>query len=247
MRGVFPDEKALNLGGIILANRTFVLYNKGMTLSFRWIFSGIVLGAVFLIFAANAIGQIQVVAASTEEPSFAVPEETLPAPVESAETAETAPVEEASAPQEEPQPSDDAACEVSPRFPEAVYRWCGLITRYASENGLDPDLIAALIVQESGGKPDAYSRSGAVGLMQVMPRDGIAASFRCVNGPCFASRPSMAELYDPEFNIRYGTRMLAGLISKRGSVRDGLMAYGPMNVGYSYADKVLAIYERFRD
>lgn len=221
-----------------------------MTIPFRWILSGIALGAAFLIFAANAIGQIQVVAASTEEPSFSAPAETLSAPADSADAAEAVeapPAGDAPAPREEPPASDDSACEVSPRFPEAVYRWCALITRYASENGLDPDLVAALIVQESGGKPDAYSRSGAVGLMQVMPRDGIAASFRCVNGPCFASRPSMAELYDPEFNIRYGTRMLAGLISRRGSVRDGLMAYGPMNVGYSYADKVLAIYERFRD
>ncbi|BAJ64980.1 lytic transglycosylase domain-containing protein [Anaerolinea thermophila] len=221
-----------------------------MTLPFRWIFTGIVLGASFLIFAANAIGQIQVVAASTEEPSFSAPVETLAPPgesTESAPSAESAPAESAPTAQEEAKSSGDGNCEVSPRFPEAVYRWCDLITRYANENGLDPDLVAALIVQESGGKPDAYSRSGAVGLMQVMPRDGIAASFRCVNGPCFASRPSMAELYDPEFNIRYGTRMLAGLISKRGSVRDGLMAYGPMNVGYSYADKVLAIYERFRD
>lgn len=221
-----------------------------MTLPFRWIFTGIVLGASFLIFAANAIGQIQVVAASTEEPSFSAPAETLAPSGESTESgpsAESAPAESAPAQQEEAISSGDGNCEVSPRFPEAVYRWCNLITRYANENGLDPDLVAALIVQESGGKPDAYSRSGAVGLMQVMPRDGIAASFHCINGPCFASRPSMAELYDPEFNIRYGTRMLAGLISKRGSVRDGLMAYGPMNVGYSYADKVLAIYERFRD
>jgi len=44
-------------------------------------------------------------------------------------------------------------------------------------------LIAAVILQESGGDPSAYSSSGAVGLMQVMPRDGIAAEFMCVNGP----------------------------------------------------------------
>ena len=103
------------------------------------------------------------------------------------------------------------------------------------------------MVQESGGNPDAYSHSGAVGLMQVMPRDGLAAGFMCVNGPCFGSRPSMSELYDPEFNVSYGTRMLSGLVAKRGSVRDGLMAYGPANVGYYYADKVLAIYENNRN
>ena len=57
----------------------------------------------------------------------------------------------------------------------------------------------------------------------------------------------MSELYDPEFNVSYGTRMLSGLVAKRGSVRDGLMAYGPANVGYYYADKVLAIYENNRN
>lgn len=91
----------------------------------------------------------------------------------------------------------------------------------------------------------AYSRSGAVGLMQVMPRDGLAAKFQCVNGPCFASRPTRAELEDPAFNIEYGTRMLAGLYQRLESWRDALRSYGPMDVGYSYADKVLAIYERY--
>ncbi|NTU75976.1 MAG: lytic transglycosylase domain-containing protein, partial [Anaerolineaceae bacterium] len=84
------------------------------------------------------------------------------------------------------------------------------------------------------------------GLMQVMPRDGIAANFMCANGPCFASRPSIQELYDPEFNISYGARMLAGLINKRGSIRDGLQAYGPMDVGYYYADLVIKIMNTYR-
>ena len=82
--------------------------------------------------------------------------------------------------------------------------------------------------------------------MQVMPRDGIAASFECPNGPCFASRPTIEELQDPDFNIEYGTRMLAGLLGRYGNLREALRAYGPMNSGYSYADKVLAIYENYR-
>jgi soluble lytic murein transglycosylase-like protein len=107
-------------------------------------------------------------------------------------------------------------------------------------------LIAAVILQESGGNSMAYSSSGAVGLMQVMPRDGLAAQFQCVNGPCFASRPAIAELQDPAYNIEYGTRMLAGLVSRTGEVREALKAYGPMDRGYSYADTVLAIYENYR-
>ena len=74
-----------------------------------------------------------------------------------------------------------------------------------------------------------------------MPR-----SFECINGPCFASRPTIEELQDPRFNIEYGTRMLANLIAKLGSPREALKAYGPMDVDYSYADRVLAIYENYR-
>lgn len=138
-------------------------------------------------------------------------------------------------------------CRVSPQFPEKVRQWCDLITHYAENRGLPPDLVAAVIYQESGGNPSAYSKSGAVGLMQVMPSDGISASFMCVNGPCFANRPSTEKLQDPEFNISYGTKMLAGLVNKHGNYRDALKAYGPMDVGYYYADIVLGLYERFKE
>jgi len=149
--------------------------------------------------------------------------------------------------QTEYQPAEISAdCQVSPKFPERILRWCTLITEYSGKHGLDPNLIAALILQESGGNPDAYSKSGAVGLMQVMPRDGKAASFMCKNGPCFANRPSSAELYDPELNIKFGTKMLAGLISREGNIRDALKSYGPMDVGYYYADIVLRLYEQYR-
>jgi soluble lytic murein transglycosylase-like protein len=137
-------------------------------------------------------------------------------------------------------------CRLASSYPPSIQQWCHLIAGYADQNGLDPNLVAAVMLQESGGDSLAYSSSGAVGLLQVMPRDGIAASFLCANGPCFASRPSMQELYDPEFNIQYGTRMLSGLQHKYGSLRDALMAYGPANVGYYYADIVLAIYQRYQ-
>ena len=140
---------------------------------------------------------------------------------------------------------DNSNCSVSQRFPDSIRRWCGLITQYASKHGLPPNLVAALIWQESGGNPVAYSRSGAVGLMQVMPSDGLAASFQCLSGPCFSTRPSTDELKDPEFNVSYGTRMLAGLVGKTGNLREALKSYGPANVGYYYADKVLGIYQTY--
>lgn len=137
-------------------------------------------------------------------------------------------------------------CGVSSSYPEGIMQWCEIITMLATQAELPPDLIAAVMLQESGGDVTAYSASGAVGLMQVMPRDGIAADFECINGPCFASRPTIAELQDPGFNVEYGTRMLAGLIARLGGLREALKAYGPMDIGYSYADKVLSIYENYR-
>jgi soluble lytic murein transglycosylase-like protein len=66
-----------------------------------------------------------------------------------------------------------------------------------------------------------------------------------VNGPCFAGRPTIDELKDPEFNVKFGTRMVATLVKRHGDLREALKAYGPMNSGYSYADKVLQLYKQF--
>ncbi len=142
--------------------------------------------------------------------------------------------------------SSSSGCSLSSSYPSSVTQWCSLIDKYAQAQNLDPNLVAAVIFEESGGNPQAYSSSGAVGLMQIMPRDGLAASFTCGSNPCFSSRPSMNELYDPESNISYGTRMLGSLYNKYGNLRDALLAYGPTGMGYSYADIVLGIYDRYK-
>ncbi|MEA3439527.1 MAG: lytic transglycosylase domain-containing protein [Chloroflexota bacterium] len=169
---------------------------------------------------------------------------TLPPPSTASASEVTSQVQN---PQEVPNNTDNPSeyCQVSNQYPEKILQWCSLITHYSNKRGLNPDLIAALIWQESGGNPVVYSKSGAVGLMQVMPRDGLAATFICVNGPCFENRPTIAELNDPEFNISYGTKMLSGLLVKNGNIRNALKAYGPMDTGYYYADKVLGIYESY--
>ncbi len=133
-------------------------------------------------------------------------------------------------------------CSISNKYPESVKQWCQWITISAQEAGVDANLIAAVIQVESAGVADAYSNNGAVGLMQIMPSDGLAANFLCINGPCFATRPTMDELFDPEFNIYYGSQLLKGYIVKNENLRDGLLAYGPTGVGYSYADEVLRVY-----
>jgi hypothetical protein len=137
-------------------------------------------------------------------------------------------------------------CRVSDNFPTQVLRWCDAITRNAEENGFSPDLIAALIWHESGGNPKAYSVDGAVGLMQVMPRDGKAANFQCPKGACFQDRPTIAQLQNPDFNIQFGTQLLRQYQEQfNGDVREALKAYGPLKSGYSYADKILAVYKQY--
>ena len=136
---------------------------------------------------------------------------------------------------------EERSCEFTARYPEKIQPWCALIEEKANEYGVDPLLVAAVMLMESGGQPEVISHSGAVGLMQVMPRDGLATAFQCINGACFANRPTIEELKDPVFNVDYGVRMLAGLINKYGNTRDALKAYGPGDVDYWYADKVLAI------
>ena len=146
----------------------------------------------------------------------------------------------------EPLPTFTSGNCVSPNFPESIRQWCPLIETSAQKYNIDSKLIASVMLQESGGDPHASSKDGAIGLLQVMPRDGISANFQCVNGPCFSNRPSMEELYDPEFNIEYGTKMLAGLIIKHGSIREALFKYGPSGVGYAgYADKIIKIHETY--
>src|SRR4030042_2190681 len=115
-------------------------------------------------------------------------------------------------------------CQVSKYYPNGILQWCEIITAQATQAELPPNLIAAVILQESGGDETAYSGSGAVGLMQVMPRDGISASFECINGPCFASRPTIEELQNPGFNVEYGSQMLAGLFTRLGYMREALTA-----------------------
>ena len=79
-------------------------------------------------------------------------------------------------------------------------RYDPLILRVASEKGVDPALVRAVIQVESGYQSRARSSKGAVGLMQVMPATG--------------RQYGITNLYDPNANIRAGVTHLRRLLDK---------------------------------
>lgn len=89
--------------------------------------------------------------------------------------------------------------------------YAGLITEYALLQGLDPALVSAIILCESSFNPQAESRLGARGLMQLMEDTaGWVAHKLDEDDDAY----TFDLLYDPETNIRFGTWYL-GYLSRR--------------------------------
>lgn len=84
--------------------------------------------------------------------------------------------------------------------------------KYAAQYRLDPNLVAAVIMTESAGNPQATSKMGAVGLMQVV--DGS---------------------YDPDQNVGEGTQILAGNLGRYGGNLEWTLA--AYNAGAGAVDK----------
>jgi len=91
-----------------------------------------------------------------------------------------------------------------PWLPEAVDAWRPVIDAAAARHGVSPDLVAIIVLLESGGNPSARSPSGAVGLMQVMP-----ATARDVAARRGWDTFTEAALGDPGPNVDIGTWYLA--------------------------------------
>jgi len=108
-----------------------------------------------------------------------------------------------------------------------------IIQKYAKENNISPYLVAAVIFQESHYNPEATSRVGARGLMQIMPATGNAIAQRMGYQGYTPDK-----LYDPETNIRFGSFYLKELLDQyHGNTEVALAAY---NGGAGVADRYLA-------
>jgi soluble lytic murein transglycosylase len=104
-----------------------------------------------------------------------------------------------------------------------------IVVGHAANYDLDPALLAAVIYRESKFDTRARSSSGAIGLMQLLPdtAKGIAVHTG-------GSRFRVADLYDPEINVRYGAFYLRRLLTKYGDIRLALAAY---NAGQANVDE----------
>ena len=121
-----------------------------------------------------------------------------------------------------------------------------IIVKVANEYEVDPALIKAIIMAESGYNPKAISKRGAAGLMQLMPRTAEALG--------------VEDIFDPEHNINGGVMYFKRLTELfEGDIKLALAAYNagvrkvkmyrgipPFKATRYYIKKVFKYYEHYR-
>jgi soluble lytic murein transglycosylase-like protein len=117
-----------------------------------------------------------------------------------------------------------------------------LVQSISREHGVDPKLVDAMVRVESSYNPNAVSRRGAMGLMQLMPAT--------------AKRLDVDDPFDPEKNIRGGVREFARLVDRySGNLQLALAAYNagegavaryrgvpPYNETRDYVSRIMTLY-----
>ncbi len=131
-----------------------------------------------------------------------------------------------------------------PKTSEQLYY--PIVVKISLKYEVDPLLVKAVIVAESGFNANAVSRVGAQGLMQLMPRT--------------AKELGVVDSFNPEHNIDGGVKYLRKLLDKyQGNVEIALAAYNagcgnvrkyrgvpPYKETRKYVKKVSALHEIYK-
>jgi len=96
-----------------------------------------------------------------------------------------------------------------------------LIKTAAGKHDIKPDLLRAVMRQESGFRPCAISTAGAMGLMQIMPQT--------------ADDLRLDDPFDPDANVDAGARYLKQLLTRYNG--DRALALGAYNAGPAAVEK----------
>ncbi|HOP48282.1 MAG TPA: lytic transglycosylase domain-containing protein [Desulfobacteraceae bacterium] len=122
-----------------------------------------------------------------------------------------------------------------------------IIIQVANKHDIDPDLIKAIIMAESGYNPQAISKKGAKGLMQLMPKTAEALG--------------VEDIFNPAHNINGGVKYFKQLLKKfKGDIKMALAAYNagirrvkeyqgipPIGATRYYIEKVFEYYQYYKD
>lgn len=122
-----------------------------------------------------------------------------------------------------------------------------IILQEAGRHDIDPALVKAIIMAESGYNPNAISDKGAKGLMQLMPSTAQALG--------------VEDVFNPQQNISGGVRYFKKLVNRfDGDIRLALAAYNagskkvrhyqgvpPYKSTHYYIEKVFKYYKQYKD
>ena len=131
-------------------------------------------------------------------------------------------------------------------FRNVVYprKYKDIVEQASSIYNVDPNLVYAIIRQESKFNSDATSHSGAKGLMQLMDATAydMARKIDSIDQKSY-------DIYDPHTNIFLGTRYISYLINYfKGNYYIAVVAYNAgMGNAKAWLDKEYEEYETFSD
>ena len=122
-----------------------------------------------------------------------------------------------------------------------------LVATFADKYNIDGDFIKAIIKQESGFNPNATSKKGAMGLMQLMPKT--------------AESLGVLDAYNPSQNIEGGVKYLRNLLDKYENNQELALAaynagpgavkkYGgipPYKETQNYINSIMATYNKVKE